>query len=99
MQIPPTSSAAQAASILSQSTAKDGSASAASTPQSSAAHVEKSNSSSADRDAQGQGDGFSDAAPKPQEDVIDLAGEGEVNSQRTAPQLPGEPPSNLDIVG
>ncbi len=99
MQLPPTSSAAQAAGVFAQTTAKDKSnAATANTSHSNAAHVEKSGSSSSDRDAQGQGDGLGERHPRradsesaePTQDHAPLT---------QAPQLPGEPPSQLDIVG
>lgn len=103
MQIPPASSASQAASILSQSTAKDKSSSAGAADaggvQNSLPHVEKSESAGPDRDAQGQGDGFDHQPKQPpsHEDILDVA--NAEPPHRPAPQLPGEPPSSLDIVG
>jgi len=103
MQIPPASSASQAASILAQSTSKDKSTSAgaadASGVQNSLPHVEKSESTDPDRDAQGQGDGFDHQPKQPHshDDILDVA--HAETTHRPAPQLPGEPPSSLDIVG
>ena len=106
MLIPPTSSAASAASIAAQATAKETSAEATHTAGAAAKQsaVEKSNSASSDRDAQGQGDGLPD---QPHPKIVD---ELEVDSSNTpdanttpldslAPTLPDEPPSQLDIVG
>ena len=104
MQIPPSSPAAQAASILSQSTAKDrasatGAADAAA-PQSLTAQLEKSGESDPDRDAQGQGDGFP-SHKRPTEDQNDVvaASDSGAASDDSLPLLPDEPPSQLDIVG
>lgn len=103
MQIPPASSASQAASILSQSTAKDKSTVAGTADsggvQNSLPHVEKSESADPDRDAQGQGDGFDHHPKQPHgnDDILDVA--NAETPHRPAPQLPGEPPSSLDIVG
>lgn len=106
MLIPPSSSAAQAASIAAQATAKETSAGASQAAGSATkqAAVEKSNSASADRDAQGQGDGL------PGERRPAIVDELEVESSNTveetakaasaaAPLLPDELPSQLDIIG
>ncbi len=101
MQIPPASSAAQAASILSQTTSKDkasGTAAAATGGSAAAAdQVERSGEADPDRDAQGQGDGIGGEARER------AAGEDTTDAQdeRQAPpggELPGEPPSQLDII-
>ena len=101
MQIPPASSAAQAASILAQSTSKDkssGAAAPANSPQSTAAHVEKSGSTDPDRDAQGQGDGLpgDDQGRRPPNKSSEAA---TAEQRPKTGELPGEPPSQLDIVG
>ena len=103
MQIPPTSSAAHAAGILAQSTAKDKASGMSATPSgpaaAHAAHVEKSGSTDADRDAQGQADGFREQPhPEPEpEDILDVTPPG--TPRAMSAQLRGEPPSQLDIVG
>ena len=103
MQIPPTSSAAQAASILSQATAKDRASSGASTaPASSQAatemQVEQSGTANPDRDAQGQGDGLGNRPRSQITDENDVAAEATSNDTPPAVDF-GEPPSQLDIVG
>ncbi len=101
MQLPPASSASQAASILAQSTSKNSTTSSGSTVaagQTSLPHVEKSEGADKDRDAQGQGDGFS-SRPKARsesDDILDFDQSEE--SQHHAAQLPDEPPSQFDIV-
>lgn len=102
MQIQPSFSAAQAASIASQATSKDPASSGAVAPTSptstSEAHVEQSGGSNSDRDAQGQGDGMPGHSD-PNQDENDIASPPETREHNAAPQLPGEPPSQLDIVG
>lgn len=103
MLIPPTSSAAQAASVVSQATAKDSSSEAA-RPTSAAAvkqlSVEQTNSASADRDAQGQGDGLPGEHRPTIVDELEVAGtEAADQIHVPAPTLPGEAPSQLDISG
>jgi len=102
MQIPPASSASQAAGILAQSASKDKTsamdANASAGRQSTAPPVEKSESTDQDRDAQGQSDGFSGRRkPRPDDDILDVDHRNE--SVHRAPLLLGEPPSELDIVG
>lgn len=106
MLIPPTSSAAQAASVVSQATAKDSSSEAARASGATAAKqsgVEQTNSTSADRDAQGQGDGLPSEHRQAIVDELEVAGpeEGQATDQdhKPAPSLPGEAPSQLDISG
>ncbi len=105
MLIPPSSSAAQAASVAAQATAKETSAEATLATGSPAkqAAVEKSNSASADRDAQGQGDGLpGERRPaivdELEVDSIDSSEEATGAVSAAAPLLPDEPPSPLDIV-
>ena len=105
MHIPPTSAAAQAASILAQSAAKDASSEAAASGIKAAqahaaeANVEQSTQANAERDAQGQQDGLSGGrSPPRQPDELELEGETRHASASDSPQLPGEPPSQLDIV-
>ncbi len=106
MLIPPSSSAAQAASVASQVTAKETSAEA-SPPAGSAAKqdaVEKSNSASADRDAQGQGDGLPGQRRPAIVDELEVDSSNTIDEATTqasaeAPLLPDEPPSQLDIIG
>ncbi len=102
MQIPATSSASQAASIAAQATSKDGSSDArginAQAQLTNQAIVEKSNEASADRDAQGQGDGLPRDGKPQIVDELEI-GSGETAGDQTAPQLPDQPPSELDIVG
>lgn len=106
MLIPPTSSAAQAASVVSQATAKDISSEAARATGAATAKqsaLEQANSASADRDAQGQGDGLPSEHRQAIIDELEVAGSdaGEAIdvSQIPAPLLPGEVPSQLDITG
>lgn len=104
MHIPPASSAAQAASITSQSTSKG---QGTESPQNAAGgnslspqQLEKSEQSNADRDAQGQGDGLP-AERHPSEDELELSAEEE--SKATPPESAGDhpdsPPGHLDIIG
>ena len=105
MYIPTVNSAAQAAGIAAQATAKEPSSEAAVASATAAivdAAVEHSSSTSADRDAQGQGDGLADDRRGPPQDELELGAEAEVKmlqSPHAAPVLPDEPPSQLDIVG
>ena len=106
MLIPPTSSAAQAASVVSQATAKDSSSEAARPSSAAAPHqsaVEQANSTSADRDAQGQGDGLPGEQRQAVVDELEVAGSEPDKSTDLphipAPTLPGEMPSQLDISG
>lgn len=106
MLIPPTSSAAQAASVVSQATAKDSSSEAARASAATAAKqsgVEQANSTSADRDAQGQGDGLPGEHRQAIVDELEVEGpaEGQATDQahKPVPSLPGETPSQLDISG
>ncbi len=109
MLIPPTSSAAQAASVVSQATAKDSSseaARAATSATSKQSSVEQANAASPDRDAQGQGDGLpSDARPAIVDELemadpeADEAIEATEQAHVPAAALPGETPSQLDISG
>src|SRR5690606_14442046 len=106
MLIPSTSSAAQAASVVSQATAKDSSSEAARTSGATAAKqsaVEQTNSASADRDAQGQGDGLPGEHRQAIVDELEMAGLDEADAtdqaHKPAPSLPGEAPSQLDISG
>lgn len=103
MLIPPTSSAAQAASIVSQATAKESSSEAAGAVPARQSTVEKSSSTSADRDAQGQGDGLPGDRRQAIVDELEVAGSdaGQATAQEhlPAPTLPGETPCQLDISG
>lgn len=106
MLIPPTSSAAQAASIVSQATAKESTSEAAGGSGSAAAKqssVEQANATNADRDAQGQGDGLPSDARPAIVDELEVAGaeadEPLEQAHVPAPTLPGELPSQLDISG
>ncbi len=110
MLIPPSSSAAQAASVVSQATAKDSSSEAArgtALATSKQSSVEQANSASPDRDAQGQGDGLpSDARPAIVDELemadpeADQAIDAATNQAHVpAAVLPGESPSQLDISG
>ncbi len=62
------------------------------------AHVEQSSDSNPDRDAQGQGDGIGDRR-RSRSPKGNLPSQSESNSPRPAPNLPDEPPSELDLVG
>lgn len=101
MQINPFSAAAQAAGVVSQASSKD-SAKNAGTGSSEAAsqvadiHVEDSGSADADRDAQGQGDGMQRHPNQPGSDAEPEEGTPQAN---VAPDLPGEEPGQLDIIG
>ena len=98
MQVQPFSSAAQAAGITSQSTAKDKSEAKDAGGDNSVAadiHVEQSGSSQADRDAQGQGDGLGERRREP----VDEQPTEESNAEQSAALLPGEEPGELDILG
>ena len=103
MQIPPASSAAQAASILAQTSAKDKSSGIggllAGPGQPSLPHVEKSGSADADRDAQGQGDGFAEHGRSTADDNDTLDIEQNEPAVNRVGHLPDEPPSQLDIIG
>lgn len=106
MLIPPTSSAAQAASVVSQATAKDSSSEAARPSAAATANqsgVEQANSTSADRDAQGQGDGLPNEHRQAIVDELEVASLEADNvtdpPHIPAPTLPGETPSQLDISG
>ncbi len=103
MQIPATSSAAQAASIVAQAASKDVSADSKATNASaqplSSATVEKSGSANPDRDAQGQGDGLPNDATKSNRDEIDIDALSDTAISTDLPNLPAEPPSQLDIIG
>lgn len=103
MQIQATSSAALAASIVAQSTAKDkggeSQVAAASANALQADSVEQSGSANPDRDAQGQEDGRPGHA-KRITDEIDFR--PEETSDIIVDDLtftPDEPPSQLDIIG
>ena len=102
MQIPPTSSASQAASIAAQTTAKESSTAANQTASSvqtaSNAALEKSNEASPDRDAQGQGDGLAGDEKKRTADELELSTQPEASHQ-PLPPLDDQPPDQLDIVG
>ena len=103
MQIPATSSASQAASIAAQAASKDGHAEAQqasiANAQAATAAVEKATSANADRDAQGQSDGLPGEPQKSRQDELELSAEGNMQENHAAPQLPDEPPSQLDIIG
>ena len=106
MQVPPPSStAAQAAGIVSQATAKEKTEARGGSEQPRPAAVSEervgqSESSSPDRDAQGQGDGISQGGKRKKTDSEsdDARHPGD---ERNAPAviLPGEDPGELDIVG
>lgn len=103
MQIPPAGSAAQAASIVSQTTARDKQAAgpgAGETASPLQTTVEQSGEANPDRDAQGQGDGLGQREQQHEHDEPDLAAQapsGELSAP--APRLPDEPPSELDLLG
>ncbi len=102
MQIQPPLSAASAASIAAQSNSKDvstasGAGNASTTALS--ADVEQSQESNDDRDAQGQGDGLADRGQKKQSEVEAQIAPNDKKPPASAPTLPGEPPSRLDVIG
>lgn len=106
MLIPATSSAAQAASIVAQATAKESAAEATQSGSAAARQsaVEQSNSASADRDAQGQGDGLPGDRPPTIVDELEVESSAAELGTDAAPlpasaTLPGEAPSQLDIIG
>ncbi len=103
MQIPATSSAAQAAGIVAQSNSKDvaadGKAASANVQAAFNATVEKTGSANPDRDAQGQGDGFVGHSRKEVRDEIEIETEGALPDSVDIPHLSVEPPSQLDIIG
>lgn len=103
MQIPATSSASQAASIAAQAASKDSHAEAqqasVANAQAATAAVEKATSANADRDAQGQSDGLPGEPRKSRQDELELTVEGNGQETQPVPQLPDEPPSQLDIIG
>ena len=103
MQVPPASSAASAASIVAQATSKDRGSDAHATSADAAPQmsVEQSGAATADRDAQGQSDGWPGRRRPAARDENDLAPSAESPTDAHAPAatLPDEPPSQLDIVG
>jgi len=103
MFVPATSSASQVASLAAQAASKDSQAEAAHSPAAAArsdmqAAVEKSSAASPDRDAQGQGDGLPHDHQPRVVDELELESQS-AQAPTTSPQLPHEPPSQLDIVG
>jgi hypothetical protein len=103
MQIPGVSSAAQAASIVAQATSKDKASEnqTANTSHPSAADstVERSGEANPDRDAQGQGDGLPGESSHPTDEMELESADDSPQPTKTAPSLPDEPPSQLDIIG
>lgn len=97
MQIQPPGAAAAAAAITTAAPSKEAAPTATGGAQLSPTHVDKSGQANADRDAQGQGDGLGDRHHKkpPEPDELDES----TLQQRPAPNLPGEPPSQLDVLG
>lgn len=98
MQIP---ASAITASISAITTGKAERTAATEAPTAQAPHVEGSEQSNPDRDAQGQGDGMgprSHAKHRKEDSPI-----AEVNAHQDAmlpaPTLPDEPPSQLDMLG
>jgi hypothetical protein len=100
MQIPPTSLAASLAAISAQ-TAIDKDVKTDATSSAQQIHVEQSGESNPDRDAQGQGDGLPSRKNKREEMLQSTSPPSESNHQdhAAAPNLPGEPPSQLDLLG
>lgn len=101
MQVPPSSAAASVASLTSQLTAKENHTGSVGNAQAAPAdaadiHVDRSGASDPDRDAQGQGDGLPQQRD-PREPVEEKRSTDD--SSGPAALLPGELPSNLDIVG
>ncbi len=98
MQIPPISTAAQAAGGTVAQASKDHPTAVADAPTAAVSTVEQSGNSDPDRDAQGQGDGMQrhDAKRQAADDVLEL---GEVaETSHTAGHLPDEPPGELDLL-
>lgn len=101
MQIP---ASAIAAGISSISTGKADRASTTEAPAATPAHVEGSEQSNPDRDAQGQGDGLGPRGrakhTKSAHSASETAESAALNpSASLAPTLPDEPPSQLDLMG
>ena len=101
MQIPSTTIAASVSSLSSGKTERN--SVAADAPKENLPHVEGLQKSDADRDAQGQGDGLSPRGPRQGTKQQDAkANNTDANSAGIplpAPTLPGEPPSQIDLVG
>ena len=100
MQIPTNFSAAQAASIASVVSSRDkNSVQTASTTDASAIqnHLEKSESTNPDRDAQGQGDGLGHHTRKRRDENEVVLPEPLTSSQPTSTES-NEPPPELDLV-
>lgn len=100
MQIPHTSLAASVAAITGKNSS-DKETKAESPRSNQQIHVEQTGESNADRDAQGQGDGLPGRNKKREEQTQGTALPSNHSSQNdsTAPVLPGDPPSQLDLLG
>ena len=101
MQIQPPLSAAGAANIAAQASNKDAATVAPASTAATATNstVEKSAQSNSDRDAQGQGDGLADRGSNSQEAEAKEPANETKPQYRPAPNLPGQPPSRLDVMG
>jgi hypothetical protein len=98
MQIPSSSIAASVSSINSRTAERAGTAEPA--VLTTATQLEKSSESSPDRDAQGQGDGMGPRGQrKKSPDDETTTPDSSPQSAIPAPNLPDEPPSQLDLLG
>lgn len=100
MQIPHTSLAASVAAITARNV-PDKENKADSLNPNQHIHVEQTGESNADRDAQGQGDGQPARKKKKEEQPQETTLPSNLSNQgdSTAPDLPGDPPSQLDLLG
>lgn len=97
MQIP---ASAITASISAITTGKAERTAATEAPTTQAPHVEGSEQSNPDRDAQGQGDGMGPRShAKHRKEDSTIAEAAAQDAMLPAPTLPDEPPSQLDMLG
>ena len=97
MQIP---ASAITASISAITTGKAERTAATEAPTTQAPHVEGSEQSNPDRDAQGQGDGMGPRShAKHRKEDSPIADAAPQDAMLPAPTLPDEPPSQLDMLG
>lgn len=101
MQIPSVNLAASLAGITGKPTS-DSKPAAEANSITSQPHVEQSGESNPDRDAQGQGDGMGSRRsnnPSTPEGGSETNSQDQRNSDASAPLLPDDPPSQLDLLG